>query len=103
VRAASVRTGAAALVLLVLALCGLIVPAAAAPAPRVVVDGHTAVTTVLTTSTSVPPVHTKKGVRLGPILWAVPAVAVLAAAVATPLFLRRHRERAGPNHTDHSG
>jgi hypothetical protein len=106
VRAASVRTGAAVLVLLVVALCGLSVPAAAAtagPAPRAIVYGHTAITTVLTSSTSVPSVGPKKGVRFGPILWAVPAVAVLAAAVATPLFLRRHRERSGPGRTSDDG
>jgi uncharacterized caspase-like protein len=34
-----------------------------------------------------------RGVRLG---WAALAVAVLAAAVATPLWLRRRRERHGP-------
>jgi hypothetical protein len=103
VRAASVRTGAAVLVLLVVALCGLIVPAAAGPAPRAIVHGHTAITTVLTSSTSVPSVGPKKGVRFGPILWAVPAVAVLAAAVATPLFLRRHREPSGPDRTSDDG
>jgi hypothetical protein len=65
---------------------------------------HAAITTVPSGSTSVPSgnakSNAKRGVRLGPILWAVPAIAVLGAAVATPLVLRRHRERTAPTRTN---
>jgi hypothetical protein len=87
------RTGAVALVLLVLAVCSFAVPAAGAPAaPPSQIVRHTAVIAVANGSTTVPASHPKKAVKLGSVLWAVLAVAVLAAAVATPLLLRRYRE-----------
>jgi hypothetical protein len=110
VKGASPRIGAAAFVLIpLLTLCTVFVPAAAAPHPdrvpppfahAALVARHTVTTTRPNGSTTVPPDNAKKGVRLGPVLWALPAVAVLCAAVATPLALRRRRERAARRHAD---
>jgi hypothetical protein len=107
-KAASARGVAAGLTLvLFISLCSLDVPAAAtpvqAPLPRAQIAPvalHTASTTVPNSSTSVPPKNAKRGLRLGHILLALPAVAVLAVAVATPLALRRYRERAARRRTD---
>jgi hypothetical protein len=92
VKVALAQKGAAGFVVLLLTLCTLVVPAAVDPVPLPVahaalVARHAAITTVPSGSTSVQPGNVKKGVRLGPVLWALPAVAVLCAAVATPLAL----------------
>jgi hypothetical protein len=100
VRAGRARTGGVVLILLVLAACSFIVPAAAIAVPSAHAVRHGAVT-VANGSTSVPPGAHKKAVKLSSVVWAVLAVAVLAAAVATPLALRRHRERAGPTRRNH--
>jgi hypothetical protein len=95
---------------LLFTLCGLVVPAAASTVPVSIplaqvapVVRPAAIATASNGSTSVPPGNTKKGVRLGPILWAVPAVAVLCAAVATPLALRRYRERSARHRAGDGG
>jgi hypothetical protein len=102
VRAQRARRAVVVLVIAVLALlvalCSVVVPpSAASPCLRVV--AHAAMTAASGGSTSVPSGHAKKGVSLSSVGWAVLAVVVLAAAVATPLALRRHRDRTAENPT----
>ena len=99
-RTGPARTGVVALVLLVLAACSLVVPTAAAPVSLAHTARPVANATVSTVTTSVPTGHAKKGIQLGSFVWALPAVAVLAAAVAAPLVLRQRRERADGKRTD---
>ncbi len=61
------------------------VPPSAQPEPAIVVSGPGVESNVTKPA--------RKRVSLASLGWAVLAVAVLAAAVATPLLLRRHRNR----------